>query len=367
MERTGGWEIFSIRGVPIRLHVSLVFLIFYIFLIATLQFPLVAQRSGVNPQFLMNRPAVWGALLSIAVVLSILIHELSHVFVAQALGGKVRRITLMMLGGASEISNLPEKPYSELKMAIIGPIVSLFLGLVLYVISNSVNQANISFFTYWIGTLNIGLGIFNLLPAFPTDGGRVLRSLLEERMGKIKGTRIAVRVSNAFSFFFAAVGLLQVNLLLLLIALFIYSAAKSEWFMLSAEDALKGMKVSDLIVESPSVSDEQTLSEAAQVMFRSHHTAIPVKTANNSYAILDAATLERIPQTAWDAISVAKAETIVPRSVEIDEPLENALKTVLSSGASGVPVTDHRELKGVIRMTDLMNAIQLRKLALRSD
>ena len=367
MERTGGWEIFSIRGVPIRLHVSLVFLIFYVFLIATLQFPLVAQRSGVNVQFLMNRPAVWGALLSIAVVLSILIHELSHVFVAQALGGKVRRITLMMLGGASEITNLPEKPYGELKMAIIGPIVSLFLGLILYVISNSVNQANVSFFTYWVGTLNIGLGIFNLLPAFPTDGGRVLRSLLEARMGKIKGTRVAVRVSNAFSLFFAAVGLLQVNLLLLLIALFIYSAAKSEWFMLSAEDALKGMKVSDLIVESPSVSDEQTLSEAAQVMFRSHHTAIPVKTANDSYAILDAATLERIPQSAWDDIPVAKAEITVPRSVEIDEPLENALKTVLSSGAAGVPVTDHRELKGVIRMTDLMNAIQLRKLALRSD
>src|SRR4051812_5412808 len=108
--RLNGWRIARIRGVDIKLHFSLLFLLLYVLMVASIQFPLVLKQSGIEPTAISGTPFTWGLIFAIGLFISIIIHEFAHVLVAQSMGVRVGGITLMMLGGMSEIEKLPEKP-----------------------------------------------------------------------------------------------------------------------------------------------------------------------------------------------------------------------------------------------------------------
>jgi Zn-dependent protease len=297
--------------VDITLHISLLFLLFIVYLGSSTQFHEVVKFSGIDPNKITGSPSLWGFFFTLSLVTSIFVHELSHVIVAQKNGGKVRQINLMMLGGVSEIEFLPQTPSIEIKVSIIGPLVSIAIGTVLYQLHHFIGGENLAFYGFWVGQLNIGLGIFNLIPAFPTDGGRILRAFLVSRQGPIKGTQNAVKVSNLFSILFVTVGVLTSNLILVLIAFFIYAASKSELFTMVAKKALEGLTVRDLVSSVPKI-------------------LIPQKTSSPT--------------------------------IDIDEPLEKALKLGVSSGVSSIPVLDHDEMIGLIRISDLIETIQNKQI-----
>src|SRR5262245_57672633 len=128
MRELKSWKLFSVRGVDVNAHVSLVFLVLYILLIASMQFSGVARSSGIDPFLLRGSPLLWAMAFAVSLIFSILLHEFGHVLVAQKYGAKVKRITLMMLGGASEMEGATMPPAREWKVALIGPIVSLVIA-----------------------------------------------------------------------------------------------------------------------------------------------------------------------------------------------------------------------------------------------
>lgn len=363
MKRLSGWTLFTLRGVPLNLDFSLMFLLIYVLLIASIQFPLVVRQSGIDVADIFGPPFLWGIIFAFSLLVSIFLHEFSHVLVAQSYGAKARRITLMMLGGISEMEKLPEKPSAEINVALAGPLLSLALGgalLLLYWFSDS---PNLALYGFWIGQLNIVLGVFNLLPAFPTDGGRVLRSILVSLQGRVRGTQNAVRVSRVFALFFGLVGLLQFNIILMLIAFFIYVGSQSELFYVMAQSALKGMKVRDVLVRTDPIPENASVSTAAQLMVDERSTALPVANTSPPYGIVNVESLQRVPKSLWPQTSVRNVQTEVPISADIDEPLDELVTSGQLSNPSGVPVTENGNVVGLIRMSDVLEAIQLREVA----
>ena len=219
------YEIARPFGIPIRLDMSLIILLF--FFVSDTGSPLYGLAAGV------------------ALLLSITLHELGHSLVAMAFGCRVRDITLMMLGGCATLLNMPRKAWQEFLIAAAGPAVSLSLFLMAQHMPHSGPVAG--FIYDEIAWINKRLGIFNLLPAFPMDGGRILRSILQQFfMSRLKATWIAARIGQLVALLMTVlVGYLYLNnrgfnLILLLIAYFIYRAAGQEYQAVLAESRQNG-------------------------------------------------------------------------------------------------------------------------------
>ncbi len=241
-----GWRIATIRGVDLKVHISLLLLLLYVVFVAALQFPLVVQQSGIDPTSVSGGPVAWAIVFAFSLLVSVAVHEFGHVFVAQAQGVEVKGVSLMMLGGASEMERIPDRKYAEFKLAVIGPIVSLAIGAILLGLGRLTTSPSLDLFCYWVGRVNIALGVFNLLPAFPLDGGRALRSLMAVRQGQMRATQNAVRVSKVFAWVMGILGFLSLNLLLMLIAFFVYSLANAELVLQFSRKLLAGLKAGDV-------------------------------------------------------------------------------------------------------------------------
>lgn len=362
MERISGWTIFSWRGVAVKLHISLVFLIFYVVVVATVQFPFVVQRSGLNPGSVVGAPLMWALLFSMALIVSIIVHEFSHVLMAQHKGYKTKNIVLMMLGGVSQVELPAEKPMDEFKIAIIGPLVSLFLGALLFAIGSITESPSLYFFCYWVGQTNIALGIFNLIPAFPTDGGRVLRAALISKYGRLEGTRKAVSVGHAFAWFFGLWGLLQFNFILVLIAFFIYGGAKSELFIVLGQSLLKDFHVKNLITPIPSISENSTVAEAAQRLLAEKNVFLPTVAANGNYGVISIEDVKKIPKAMWDKTSIHDVQVISPKLFRAEDKLDEVLMYVLANPAGAVPVIENNQVVGVLTSDSIIKTMQLQSL-----
>jgi Zn-dependent protease/CBS domain-containing protein len=242
-----GLTIFRVRGIPVRVHFSLLLFLPYVAFAAMRQLGYVARAMGVAPEEFRLPPLAWGIILAIGLFVAVLVHELAHSLVAVRSGARVRSITLMMLGGVSFIEgDLP--PNREAWMALAGPLASFAIAGLSWVVFHFVPlppEALAALLAF--ATTNAVLGVFNLLPAFPMDGGRVVRGVLARWMGKEKATVVAARIGKGMAVVFALVALWSFNLILLLIAWFVYSGAKAEEARLMLRHALEGVPVSELM------------------------------------------------------------------------------------------------------------------------
>ncbi len=365
MERISGWTIFTLKGVAVKVHVSLLFLLLYVIMVATASFPFVVETSGIDRNQLTGSPLIWALIFCASLIVSIFLHEFSHVLVAQAKGFRVRDITLMMLGGVSQMEKLPEEPASEFKVAIIGPIVSLVIAGLLFWMRSVTTSADLAFFGFWVGRTNLVLGIFNLLPAFPTDGGRILRAFLVTRLGRLRGTQIAVQVSHVFAWIFGIIGFFQFNVLLVLIAFFIYAASKSELFMLWGQTILKNMKAKDIMTPISGISATDTLSQAVKEMKTSKHLLLPVN-ADGNRAIISHENIKAVPKSLWNETLVRDIAVQIPKAIDANDSLDEVWQIALSSSAGGVPITQNHQLVGIIKTLDLIEAFELKQLTAES-
>ena len=185
----------------------------------------------VNLSFLILLGAVWlwaggvpGVVLMVVAFTSVVAHELGHALVARRLGVRTKEIELGFLGGAAKIIDMPRSPRDEIAIAAAGPAVSFALAVSSYVLAAAFDSNALS----WVALINLGIGIFNLLPALPMDGGRILRALLSLRMGYVPATRVSVKVARGLALVLGAVGLFTLHLQLMAVAFFVWLASGGE-------------------------------------------------------------------------------------------------------------------------------------------
>ena len=204
------YELFTVRGIPIRVHGSL----FLFLLLAGFAF---SPGTGLGGFFL--------TLILLALIFGfVLLHELGHSLVALHHGIGVKNITLYPLGGIASLARMPRKPSTEIQIAIAGPLVNFALAAIFALVHQVFPTAFLALLVY----VNLWLALFNLLPAFPLDGGRIFRALLGTKMSYTKATYIAARTGQAVAFVLGLLGLFSFHVMLMLIAVFIFFAAQAE-------------------------------------------------------------------------------------------------------------------------------------------
>lgn len=362
MENIKGWTVFKWRGVAVRLHASLLILVIYILAVAPAQFDLVVRESGVPGGHVAGSPLLWGFIFALSLIVSVLIHEFGHVLVALRLGAKVRGITLLMLGGASDMEQVPERPIDEFKVSIAGPLVSLGIGTLLLILHGFTTSPELSLYGFWIGQMNIGLGLFNLLPAFPMDGGRVLRAALAHRQGRLRGTRTAVKISRVFSWTFGLWGLLSWNLILVFIAFFIYAAAQSELLVVTAHEILGDLRLRDVMKTLPSLPGTASLAEAAEVLFQSKHLTLPVISDKSPFGLFGLRQLRSVKRADWPMTKVDDVMLKIPNALSAGARIDDTVIATLATSPSGMPVVDEGRVIGLVSFADCVDMMPLQEL-----
>ena len=269
MTNRGSVTLFRVRGVPIRAHWTLLLVLPWIAWVFSLQFAQVAVVAGVDPSRVILAPWVWGLLLAMALFACVAVHEVAHTLVALRGGGKVREITLMLLGGISQIERIPQRRGLEAEVAAAGPLVSLALAGLLYVLYDMFparfDDARLGLF--FLSELNLVLGLFNLLPAFPLDGGRILRGLLEGPLGRARATRIAASLGMGLAVLMGLTGIFTGSFLLVLIGIFVYAGARQEASVEVTREFLDRVRVADLMIHTvPTIDVHTALAEAPRRM-----------------------------------------------------------------------------------------------------
>lgn len=249
-----GWsfKIAQVAGIPIKLHITF----FIIILLGAWQW---ADRTA-DPV----GGALFGAALMLALFLCVTLHELGHSLTARAFGIQTREILLLPLGGVAQLSKNPEQPRHELWIALAGPLVNVVIALILILIGLTPqvdlfaylldgrglseilsSEQSLSNFLLWLLSANVSLVLFNLIPAFPLDGGRVLRALLAMGLGFPRATRIASGIGQLVAIGFGIFGLLSGNLLLALVAVFIFVGATQETAVAESKVVLTTRRLGD--------------------------------------------------------------------------------------------------------------------------
>jgi Zn-dependent protease len=318
-------KIASVWGIPIELHITFILLTAAVFALAY--------------------PDLYLFYIILFLFAFVVIHELSHSLVARHYKIKVRKIVLYPIGGVSEIEEIPEKPSIEWRMAVSGPLASFAVGgvlLALYIVRTTAipNILSINFTgdpALDLARLNLFLGAFNLLPAFPMDGGRVFRALLAERLSFTDATKYASFIGRLFGVFMAIFGILF-NPWLIIIAVFVYIGASEEMEQTIVSTTMARVRVKDVMYpEAASVQPETTLAEALEVMFKArYHDAIVEKNGNLQGIV----TWSDIMKIKPEDRSRLKVEQLPVKEVSVfsDESVLEAYKIMMREKIDLIPV-----------------------------
>src|SRR5213595_1660178 len=342
--------IFRIAGIQLRIHIT------FLLLIAWLAFGYYAQGGSAV--------AAGRVIFVLLLFLCVVLHEFGHAFAAKAFGINTPDITLLPIGGVARLERMPEEPVQELIIAVAGPLVNVVIALGLFVAGGFqalLNPSNVEGggLVAQLLTINIMLVLFNLLPAFPMDGGRVLRALLATRLSYARATQIAASIGQGCAFIFGFIGLFG-NPLLLFIALFVYMGASQEAALAQLKDISRSFPVSSAMVrEFHSLPQNATLQEAVDALLATSQHDFPVIDENGAVAgvltrhDLIAALRKQDPQ-----IRVADVMRRDIPTVTTGTRFEEAFRIMQECNCPGVPVLDGmKRLVGLLtpeNVTELM-------------
>jgi len=351
--------VLKVKGVPIRLHFSVLLLVPVLTWALAVQMPQVARAAGIMPEALGMPGWAWGLLASMGLLVSITLHELAHTLVAIRNGGKVESIVLMALGGVSQITQMPKRPKDELVMAAVGPLTSIGLGILFGAGYRLFHSApNTAFFLFLLGYLNLVLGVFNFLPAFPMDGGRVLRAALAGRMGKQRATNVAAVVGKAMAIAFAIFGIFGGGIWMILIAFFVWSGASQEKLYADLQQALGHTHVGEVQNTVPQVQLGASLEAARVVMRDAGVESAVVEDGARTVGVVRKIDILTIPPEDRMRERVADHMLAVQPLPGSDE-LAQTFDRVLREGELPV-VDDLGNATGVIRSRDVLGTLRSR-------
>lgn len=352
---------FRLLGIPVSLDLSfLIVLPLFAFLIGS-QLPVYLRLLQISapPELLQGpTPYLLGLLAALGLFLSVLIHELGHALTARAYGVQTREITLWLLGGVAQLEQIPRARGAEAVIAIAGPVVSVLLsGLFALLRTIAPPAAEGQFLLGYLSLINLSLALFNLLPALPLDGGRILRSLLALSKPYLEATRTAVAVSKVMAFALGLLGLLIGNLFMVLIAFFVFMAASAEGEQAVLNRTLEGLWVRDLMTrEISSVPPSLSVADLLEKMMLERHVGYPVVEEGRLLGLISLEDLHGAsPQTR------VLERMRPPLQVNEDTEALAALQRMAEQGFSRLLITDASgNLVGILSKTDLLRALQLR-------
>lgn len=347
----------KVAGTVVRIHLT--FLLFLAWIFAA------TYASGGSAN-------AWDSLLFIVLVfLCVLLHEFGHIFTARAFGVQTPYVTLLPIGGVAQLERIPEEPGQEFLIAIAGPLVNVAITLVLIVAfgadlqlsaATSVDNTTIPLVNR-LAAVNLFLALFNLIPAFPMDGGRVLRALLASRFGYVRATGIAASIGQFVAFVLGFIGLLA-NPILIFIAIFVYLAAASEAHMVSLRAVSRGVPVSHaMMTQFATLSPEAHIDEAVQTLLQTSQGEFPVVDgAGKPVGVLDRGALVRALKTLGPDARVGDAMTPDIPVIDQRSTLEQAFKTLQEKSAPAVAVTDaFGKLTGLVTSETIAEMMMLQE------
>jgi Zn-dependent protease/predicted transcriptional regulator len=371
-------QIGKIAGIPVRLHFTFLLVIpLFAWIIGSqivLTTELLAVLFGVPIDLTLITegwmPYILGTIVALGLFVGVFIHEMAHSLLAKSKGIKINSITLLILGGVSSMEeNIPD-PKVELPMALAGPLTSLGLGIIsiaLIFVSDALiaDRAIAGVFVFiwgYLGLLNVMLFGFNLLPAFPMDGGRVLRAWLAKRMPLYKATRIAADVGRVFAVLFGIVGFLLFNPILIIIAFFIYIGANQEATMLRYNVLLQDVAVSDAM-SSPviTVPPDMPVTKVLETMYSTKHLGLPVTQNDHLIGIVALADVQKVNIPDRDALQARDIMTKSPITLSPNAQLIEALRIMSTRDIGRIPIMEEDRLVGIVTRTDILRVMELRE------
>jgi len=363
-----GLQIFSVAGIPISVDASWLVIFFLVAWSAAGLFRIWLPGLPALPSYLL------GGLAALLLFVSVLLHELSHSLVARLKGLEVRGITLFIFGGVSRMAQEPANPTDEIHIAGAGPLASFLLAggcLGLYLGTMPLGRDALSAVLLYLCLVNTALGVFNLVPAFPLDGGRVLRAWFWNNSRSLtRATISAARVGRVLAFMLMAMGVFLAlttgsfgGLWWVLIGLFLQRAAGVSARRALMEERLGGRRVREIMTAAGEVlAPDRPLNLAVKEQLEPHAGgALPVVREERVVGLLGRGDLQRYPRARWPYLAVADAMTPLAEAgfAMPDEPVLHALERMLALGGECLVVVDAgARLLGMVSRQDLMDLLR---------
>jgi Zn-dependent protease/CBS domain-containing protein len=367
----GSFRIGKIAGIDIDVNVSwLVILVLLTFSLAVTWFPAAVPRQSAGVYWAL------GFIAALLLFVSVLAHELAHSLVARARGLPVKSITLFIFGGVSDIEREPQSPGVEFQMAFVGPLTSLVIGTIALILGLLVGRhaSFVSAVLDYLGIANLLLGVFNLIPGFPLDGGRVLRSILWQTTGSLRtATRWATLVGQAIAYLFILWGIWQFFLGNLVGGLWI---AFIGWFLLQAAHAASSQAMLESVFKGVSVSQLMSLAPATaqadlslQELVDGHILpggvrAVPVVRGEQLVGLMTLADVRQVPRERWPQTPVGDVMIPLDRlhAVHPEQPLNDVLPLMTGQDVNQVPVVDDAgRLIGMLYRDAILRYVEVRR------
>src|SRR6266702_1385754 len=366
-------KLFRIFGIQIGLHYS------WLLIAVLIVLSLAGQFAATNPQWSPN--IIWGVSILTALLFfaTIIIHELSHAAIAKARGLPVRSITLFALGGVAQIEKEASDAKTEFWMGIAGPITSAVIGIICLGIAAGIgwtpsgsHQSPLAAMLGWLGVINILLAVFNMIPGFPLDGGRVLRAIVWWITGSAsRATRVATAIGQLVAFAFIIIGLFRffngagfAGLWLTFIGWFLLDAARSTYAQFETIERLRGVRVRDIMAGDWPVIDGtirlQTFVD--DHLLRSGKRCFVVEEDGRVVGMITPHEVKDVNRQQWPQLSVH--DVMLPltklHAVKPETSLTEALETMGRKDVNQLPVMSKHHLAGIISRSHILRLLQTR-------
>lgn len=348
---------FAIAGIPVQIHWTFWLLAIWI------------VYSNLQDGFDVFRTA-WSLLFTALVFVCVLLHELGHSLTARQFGIQTKSILLLPIGGLAHLQKMPKSPKQEFWITIMGPVVNLVIALMLLPIVHfdfnnparvdqvtSVNGTNI-FYNLFVA--NVIMFLFNLLPAFPMDGGRILRAAIAWFSGQEKATKIATWVGNLFAFLFIVAGIYLMSFMLVIIGIFVLLAARSELSFVKNNSILSRFRVKDIIItDYHTLSPSDPVQKAADLLLRTQNKSFVVMKYGEVEGVLRQ--MEIIKALSAEGPNAPVAKYMNPHVIKVDEDelLADVQEKFAAGGHDVLLVTSNGSFLGLIDSDNIEELIAL--------
>ena len=345
----------KVSGIQVYIHWTFLILVGWIVLQNAAQGQTAAQ-------------IVWAVAFLLAIFVCVFLHELGHALAARRYHIRTRDITMLPIGGLARLENMPEDPKQELVVALAGPAVNLVLAVLLWLIISLDPGSSTNFdmmtldsrnFLYTLFVANLVLALFNLIPAFPMDGGRVLRALLSFRLSRIQATRVAASIGQVLAIGFVFIGFFY-NPFLLLIGFFIFLGAQAESNFTQTRSLLQGYHVGDVVMTNyQTLHPDDEMAKAIDLLLDSQATAFLIMEEGKMRGILSRSEMIKALSAHGKTARVGDVMHTDLRELSAEEPLEKVYTYFQENREALLPVMKGGQLIGVLDKDNIHEFIMI--------